>query len=53
MTVDAHVTRCGMETESTMMSSWRLGGKVSMANGQNLKLKLDAPHKENTLFTFK
>nr|XP_002124291.1 uncharacterized protein LOC100186072 [Ciona intestinalis] len=52
MTVDAHVHRTGIATESSAMTSWTLGGQVSLEQGQRLSMRLDAPFRENTVFKF-
>lgn len=53
MSVDAHVTRTGIATESTAVTSWTLGGKFSVDRGRSLMVKIDAPYQRNTVFSFK
>lgn len=53
MSVDAHHTKTGVMTESSMVSGWKVSGRASMSNGRNVQVRVDAPYQENNLFRFK
>jgi len=53
MIVDAHVTSVGIATASSAVTSWHVGGKVSLERGRSLQVKIDAPYQRNTVFNFK
>nr|CAB3262975.1 uncharacterized protein LOC100186072 [Phallusia mammillata] len=52
MSVDAHVTRIGLATESSAVTSWTLGGRLSVDQGHSVTVKVDAPYQRNTVFSF-
>ena len=52
MTVDAHVTRTGIMTESSMTSGWKVSGRAAMDQNQHITVSVDAPYQENSIFRF-
>lgn len=52
MSVDAHVTKSGIQTESTSLTSWKIGGRASMDRGQNVEVQIDTPYDRNTVVNF-
>ena len=52
MSVDAHVTKSGIQTETTSLTSWKIGGRASMDRGQNVEVRIDTPYDRNTIVNF-
>ena len=53
MTVDAHVTRAGIETETTMTTQWKVAGRAVMENGKKVSVRIQPPSSDNVFVDFR
>ena len=53
MSVDSHVTKTGIATVTTAITSVKMGGTATISNGKSFTIRIDSPYEQNTLFKFK